>query len=178
MEAGVQLIVGVSEMAISTSPDDVFVTYSLGSCVGLSLFDPVARVGGMLHAMLPLSSLDASRATANPAMFTDSGVSALLQGLFDKGATRRDLVAVVAGAASQLDSHKLFRIGERNYTVLRRLLWKNEILIAAEDVGGAISRTMYLEMATGRTLVKAEGRTRVLGGNGKKGDGRARCAGR
>jgi chemotaxis protein CheD len=158
-----QIVVGVSEMAVSASAEDVIVTYSLGSCIGLTLYDPAAEVGGMLHAMLPLSSLDPSRAASNPAMFTDTGVAHLLQTLFDMGASRRNLVATVAGAASQLDQHKRFRIGERNYTVLRRLLWKNEVLIAAEEIGGQGSRTMYLDMATGQTLIKTDGRTRVLG---------------
>jgi chemotaxis protein CheD len=112
--------------------------------------------------MLPLASLDPLKARSSPQMFTDTGVAALLQGVFDKGATRRGLIATVAGAACQMDGRHMFRIGERNYTVLRRLLWKNGILIAGEDVGGSLPRTMYLEMATGRTLVKVDGRTRVL----------------
>jgi chemotaxis protein CheD len=97
-------------------------------------------------------------------MFTDTGIAVLLQSLFDLGATRKDLVANVAGASQTMDRQRLFRIGERNYTVLRKLLWKNEILIAAEDVGGTSSRTMYLEMATGRTFIKSDGQTHVLGG--------------
>lgn len=158
-----EIVVGVSEMVVSDGPDDVLVTYSLGSCIGLTLYDARAGVGGMLHAQLPLSSLDPGRAQVQPQMFVDTGVSALLQALFDLGARREDVVAAVAGASVCMDPQRRFRIGERNYMVLRKLLWKNEILIAAEDVGGTGSRTMYLEMASGRTLIKAEGRTRVLG---------------
>ncbi len=159
-----EIVVGVSEMAVSSSMDDVLMTYSLGSCVGLSLYDPGAGVGGLLHSQLPVSSLDPRRAKAHPQLFTDTGITALLQSLFDLGATRARLVATVAGAAENMDRQRLFRIGERNYTVLRKVLWKNEILIAAEDVGGSVSRTMYLEMATGNTFIKSDGRTRVLGG--------------
>ena len=150
--------VSVSDMTISNSPQDVIVTYSLGSCVGLSLYDPVACVGGMIHSMLPLSKIDRDKAKLNPAMFADTGVPSLLQAVFDLGAQRKRLIAKVAGCAQLLDEKKLFKIGERNYTVLRKVLWKNDILIAAEDVGGNTPRTMYLHMATGKTILKIRGR--------------------
>lgn len=155
-------MVGISEFAVSNDADDVLITYSLGSCVGLALYDPELRLGGMLHAMMPVSSMDRERAKREPAMFTDTGVAALLQAMFDRGATRRSLIAKVAGAAVQMDQTGLFRIGERNFTVLRRVLWKNDILLAAEDVGGRISRTFVLEVAGGRTLVKSNGTLREL----------------
>lgn len=155
-------MVGISESAISSDPGDTLVTYSLGSCVGLLLHDPVAQVAGLLHAMLPLSSANAEKAATRPAMYTDSGAQALLQGLFDAGATRSNLVAKVVGAASQVDESQLFRIGERNYAVVRKVLWKNGILIAAEDVGGSCSRTVYLHVKDGLTVVRSEGMTREL----------------
>ncbi|MRS11955.1 MAG: chemotaxis protein CheD [Actinobacteria bacterium] len=148
-------IVGISDMFITADPSSVIVTYSLGSCIGLTLFDPKACVGGMLHAMMPLSSADPQKAASKPAMYTDTGVAALLQAMFDRGATRRSIVAKVAGAATDMDNDGLFRIGERNYMVLRKVLWKNDILIAAEDVGGSAPRTLVLEMETGRTFVKS-----------------------
>ncbi len=155
-------IVGIAEMAVSVDPTETLVTYSLGSCVGLSLVDPVAGVGGLLHAMMPVSTMDPARAAQSPAMFADSGTLALLKDVFDRGATRANLIAKIAGAATQVDQHGLFRIGERNLMVLRRVLWRNDILISAEDCGGAISRTMLVEMATGRTLVKSNGTLREL----------------
>lgn len=148
------IVVGISEMHVTRNPSSVLVAYSLGSCVGLSLYDTRSKVGGLLHAMMPLSTADPSKALAKPAMYTDTGVSALLQALFDMGATRRTLVAKVAGAATNMENGGLFRIGERNYMVLRKVLWKNDILIAAEDIGGTAARTMTLDMATGRTLVR------------------------
>jgi len=154
----VNCTIGISEMKISTRPDDVLVTYSLGSCVGLSMYDPAAQVGGMVHCMLPLSRIDMNKAKANPFMFTDTGVSALLQTMFEHGAERKRIVAKVAGGAKLLDEQGTFRIGERNYTVLRKVLWKNDILIAGEDVGGTVARTMYLYMANGVTTVKSGGR--------------------
>jgi chemotaxis protein CheD len=166
--SGHERVVGVGDLVVSDDPSELLVTYSLGSCIGLTLFDPVARVGGLLHAMLPLSSIDPGRASGNPAMFADTGVSTLLQALFDLGARRKDLIACAAGAANQMDRQDLFRIGERNYIVLRRLLWKNEILLSGEDIGGTASRNLYLDMATGETLLRVFGKAWMLG-NGRKG---------
>lgn len=145
---------GISEMRVTTSPEDILITYSLGSCVGLTLYDPVAVVGGMIHCMLPLSRTDPAKADANPAMFTDTGVSALIQEMYNAGATKKNLVARVAGASRIMDDKDMFKIGERNHTVLRKVLWKNGILIKSEDVGGTIARTMVLYMEDGRTTLR------------------------
>lgn len=149
--------IGISDMKVSNRPEDVLVTYSLGSCVGLALYDPVVRVGGMIHCMLPLSRIDPEKARANPYMFTDTGVPALIRAVLELGADRRRLVAKVAGAAAPLQDNGVFNIGERNYVVLRKVLWKNDILIAAEEVGGTKARTLYLFIDTGRTTIKSGG---------------------
>ncbi len=149
-------------MAVSDLPCEVLVTYSLSSCLGLTLYDPVAAVGGLIHCMLPLSKIDPRKAESQPHMFADIGVPALLQAIFDLGGARDRLVAKVAGCGRRMDEQDYFRIGERNYAVLRKVLWRNRILIAAEDVGGTSSRTMMLEMATGRSLIKIDGQTKEL----------------
>ncbi len=150
-----QHIVGVADMKVSSHPEDVLVTYSLGSCIGMTVYDPALRIGGMLHCMLPLSKIDQDKARANPAMFADTGVSLLLKQLSDRGEERRRLIVKLAGAAELLDAKGLFKIGERNYTIARKVLWKNDILIAAEDVGGSKARTMSLQIATGLTKLKS-----------------------
>ncbi len=162
MDARVTITVGISDCKISSDPADVIVTYSLGSCIGLVLYDPEARVGGMVHCMLPLSKIDPNKARLKPAMFMDTGVPFLLEGLLRKGAQKKRLIAKAAGAARLLDDQNTFRIGERNHTVLRKLLWKNNILIAAEDVGGSIARTMYLHMGDGRVCIRSGGKEREL----------------
>lgn len=146
--------VGISDMKVSEDETDILVTHSLGSCIGLSLYDPEIRVGGLVHCMMPVSKLDPVKAAANPLMYTDTGVTALLKSLFDRGANRKRLIVSVAGAASLLDDKGIFKIGEKNYAILRKILWKNDILISEEDVGGNIVRTMYLYMSTGKTLIK------------------------
>ena len=93
-----KIIVGVADMRYSSVPEDVIITYSLGSCIGMTLYDTEKRIGGLVHCMLPLSKIDAAKAANNPFMFIDSGVTAFLQVLFDMGAQRKTLVAKVAGA--------------------------------------------------------------------------------
>jgi len=149
-------VVDIAGMIVSSSPDDVLVTYSLGSCVGVTLYDADAGVGAMIHCMLPLSKIDPAKAESKPFMFVDTGVSRLIQAVFDLGAQRSNLTCKVAGGASLLDGKKMFKIGERNYTVLRKMLWKNDILIDAEDVGGQY-------MATGKTTLKVQGEEIELG---------------
>lgn len=154
--------VGVGEMALSRDPTEVLVTYSLGSCVGLVLYDPALKVGGLLHAQLPLSSLDPAQAGTWPARFTDTGTMGLIQALYDLGARKERLVAKAAGGASILDEDGRFRIGERNIAVLRKVLWKNGIMLAATDLGGAVSRTVYLHLDDGRTQIRSQGEIRDL----------------
>lgn len=152
------ITVDISDMKISHNPEDVIVTYSLGSCVGVTLYDPVAGVGAMIHCMLPLSKIDPAKAAMKPHMFVDTGVASMLGEMYKMGASRQNIIAKVAGAGSPLGKEETFRIGQRNYTILRKFLWKNNILIAKEDVGGSKARTLYLYMADGRTTVKSEGK--------------------
>jgi chemotaxis protein CheD len=146
--------VPISGMAVSRVREEVLVTYSLGSCIGLALHDPRAGVAGLLHSMLPEASMDPEKARRCPAMFVDLGVRSLLDSLFAQGASRRGLVAKAAGGAAAFNDHGLFRIGERNVAALRKALWKHEILLAAEDLGGTWARTLYLSVATGRVLLR------------------------
>lgn len=157
-----QVIVDIADCKVSDQPDDILVTYSLGSCVGVAIYDPERRVGGVIHCMLPLSSVSLEKAEANPFMFVDSGVLRMLGMLFDLGLARSRAVVKVAGCARILDNSNLFRIGERNHTVLRKVLWKNGLMIGNEDVGGAQSRTLRLYLGDGRCLLRSGGEDREL----------------
>lgn len=154
--------IGLAEMIISDNPGDVLVTYSLGSCVGVTVYDPDLRMGGMIHCMLPLSNQDPNKARSKPCMFVDSGMAALLGEMYRLGARRERLIVKVAGAGNMLDPNHRFNIGERNFTVLRKVLWKNNLMIAGEDVGGTTPRTLYLEIANGRTLIRTAGQCQEL----------------
>lgn len=154
--------VGVSQMRVSANPDDVLVTHSLGSCVGLTLYDPAVCVGGMIHCMLPASNIAPAGANVNSYMFADTGVPCLIQAVLDLGARKERIIAKVAGAAKLLNEQATFKIGDRNYIVLQRILWKNKIPIAAEETGGNFSRTMYLYMKDGRTVIRIRGEEKEL----------------
>jgi chemotaxis protein CheD len=95
-------------------------------------------------------------------MFVDTGIPLLLESLFARGCRKKDIIVKVAGAARVLDNKGLFKIGERNYTVFRRILWKNAMMITAEDIGGQASRTLRLQVGSGRLIVKSSGREQEL----------------
>jgi chemotaxis protein CheD len=144
-------------MGISQDQDGSLITYSLGSCIGVAIYDPVARVGGLLHYMLPESNLDPQKALKKPFMFADTGIPLLFKEAYRFGAVKNRLIVKVAGGAQILDDSGFFNIGKRNYMALRKLLWKNNILIKAEDVGGQVSRTVRLQMNTGEVWIKYSG---------------------
>lgn len=154
-------VVAVGDMKIGQQADTI-VTHALGSCLGLMVYDPVAKIGGLLHAMLPLSKINPQKAEANPYMFVDTGVPALFKALYDIGGQKTRMIIKAAGCGNPLGKNEMFKIGERNYTVLKKLLWKNNILLASEDVGGALSRTVHFNIATGQTIISSNGQTREL----------------
>ncbi|MCB9496081.1 MAG: chemotaxis protein CheD [Fibrobacteria bacterium] len=155
-----RLIIGIAEMSVTDRPDDLLVTHALGSCVGITIFDPVAGVGGILHYMLPLSSLDPAKAAKNPFMFGDSGIPEFFRRAYELGATKENLRVCMAGGANVIQDAQKFDIGSRNIVIARKLFWKNAVLIAGEHVGGSAPRTLYLDMATGNTWFTS-GRDRV-----------------
>ena len=153
---------GIGELLISDDPGETLIAYSLGSCIGLALFDPEIRLAGLLHSQLPLSKMDPAQAERWPGRFTDTGVGLLLQEMYDRGARRARLVAKAVGGSSMLDEEGRFRIGERNAAVVRKVLWKNDIVISGADFGGTVSRTLSIEVGTGTVLMRAGGITTEL----------------
>ena len=151
------IIVGVSDMKVSKEPDSVLVTYSLGSCVGVSIWDRVAHVGGMLHFMLPESSLDPEKAQANPFMFADTGISALFKAAYALGAKKPQMKVIVVGGAQVLDQQGFFNIGKRNHMAIRKIFWKNNVMVDYENVGGNTNRTLKLAVRDGKTWLKVSG---------------------
>jgi chemotaxis protein CheD len=151
------VVVGVADLKVSNQMNHVLVTHALGSCIGVVIYDPQARIGGLLHFMLPESSLDPGRALENPYMFADTGIPRLFRECYSLGAQKHRLKVKVAGGSQVLGGQEHFQIGRRNYAALRRLFLKNNVLIDHEDVGGCIARTLFLEIATGRTWVKTTG---------------------
>ena len=149
------IIVGISDLKVSNNADDVLVTYALGSCISVAVYDPKMKVGGLLHFMLPESSLDANKAKTNPAMFADTGIPQLFKSCYAYGAEKKRMIVKVAGGASILDDTNYFRIGQKNITAMRKIFWRNNVMIAGEDTGRNCNRTVRLDLATGRCLIKS-----------------------
>lgn len=154
-------IVMVGGMKVGVKNDEI-VTHALGSCLGLMIYDPVAQVGGMLHAMLPLSKINPQKAAVNPYMFVDKGVPILFKEVYGLGGKKERLIVKAAGCGSPIGKNEMFKIGERNYTILKKLLWKNGVLLKAEEIGGSISRTVHFDIFTGRVTIKSGRQERLL----------------
>ena len=151
------LVVGISDLKVSSNPADSMITYALGSCIAVAVYDPAARVGGLLHYMLPDSTLDAAKAKETPAMFADTGIPLLFKSCYKLGADKKRMVVKVAGGASILDESNFFRIGQKNIMAMRKLFWSNNVLIDAEDTGKNFNRTVRIDLGTGKFYIKRAG---------------------
>mgnify|MGYP005849848455 CR=1 FL=1 len=150
-------VVGISDMRVSNNPAEVLITYSLGSCIGLVIWDPEAKVGGLLHYMLPESKLDREKAKIKPFMFADTGIPMLFKEAYKLGAIKNRLIVKVVGGSQVMDSDGIFNIGKRNYMMLRKMFLKNKVIINKEDIGGTVNRTISVEIGTGTTKLKVSG---------------------
>ena len=153
------LVVGVADMVVSNDSSAEIVTYSLGSCLGITIYDPVKKIGGLLHIMLPDSKIDAAKAVSAPFMFVDTGVPRLFHGAYNLGADRSRLIVKVAGGAQLLDQQGIFNIGARNFDALEKLMAQNGLRAHATDVGGLSSRTVRLDLTNGNVTVKTPAAT-------------------
>lgn len=154
-----QHLVGIAEMKLSDSPTVLLTAPNLGSCLGVAVYDMRKHCGGLVHCLVPLSAKDPQKAAEKPCMYVDTGVSELLSALLKTGSRKEDLKIRVAGGAQINDTNGFFEIGKKNYTVLRKILWKNNLLISSEHVGGDTSRTISLDIETGQVFVKTAGQT-------------------
>ncbi len=149
-------IIGIAEIHADVAPN-VIVTLGLGSCVGATLYDPVKKVGGMVHIMLPDSNGDPK---GKPAKYADTAVPLLLEKVLKLGAEKSRLVAKLAGGAQMLKfsrSNTANSIGTRNAEEAKKALRKLGLRIVAEDTGGSYGRTIELDLETGKLLVKTVG---------------------
>jgi len=154
------IVIGIADLKFSNNRNDVLVTYALGSCIAVAIYDPAAKVGGLLHYMLPDSSLDAVKARATPGMFADTGIPLLFKSCYNMGADKRRIIVKVAGGASILDNTNYFRIGEKNIMALRQIFWRNKVFIDNEDTGENYNRTLRLDVADGKVVVKSSSGTK------------------
>jgi chemotaxis protein CheD len=151
------IVVGLGEVQISRDPAAVLTCLGLGSCIGLSAYDPVSRVAGMAHIVLPASD---GKNGPLASRYADVAVPALLEELRKLGALSLRLVVKLAGGAqmSKSPGHQAtFQIGERNYTAVQGVLSQHRIAVAKMDVGGNRGRTMRLYVESGRATVTTVG---------------------
>jgi len=152
-----QVVVGMAEMQICDDPGAYLVTYALGSCIAVLVWDPVRHVAGMIHYMLPSSAVAPDKAAKNPAMFADTGVPMLFERMYAKKCRKQDLVVKVTGGAKLYEDNGAFEIGKRNHVLLRKMFWRVGVTVTAEDVGGSCARTARLFVGTGRATVRKNG---------------------
>jgi chemotaxis protein CheD len=150
----VNIVVGVSDMKVSKDPESVLVTHSLGSCIGVAVYDPIVRAGGLLHFMLPDSTLDSVKAKRNPCMFADTGIPYLFKSVYQLGGNKRRMKVIVAGGAQINDGEGFFNIGKRNFMAVRKIFWKNNVITNYHFVGGNSNRTLKIFINDGHILIK------------------------
>jgi chemotaxis protein CheD len=148
------IVVGISDYKVSSDPDSLLLTFALGSCIGVAIADIDSRMAGLLHFMLPDSSLHGSRGGDTPCMFADTGVPLLLKRMRDQGAKLKNLHIILAGGAQILDEKQVFQIGKRNHLAARKALWAAGLMVSAEATGGTVSRTVRMEVGSGRVWLR------------------------
>jgi len=152
---GRRLIVGIGDLALSDNPTESIVTHALGSCIAVCVFDPTARVAGLLHFLLPDSKINPARAQEQPAAFADTGIPMLLDAAYRLGAQKRRCVVHLIGGAdvTALSSSNTFNVGRRNLLAARHALWRIGVLTKGESVGGSVVRTVTIDVARGAIQV-------------------------
>ena len=150
-----RISVGIGQLAISKDPAEILVAYGLGSCIGVSCYDPQSRVSGLAHILLPSS--DGKRAEdREPARFADTGIDLLMTRMAASGAVVRRLVVKIAGGAAVLGpaNAEKFKIGERNAEAIKERLKRHGLTPTTTDLGGTKGRTLELHPASGKTFVR------------------------
>lgn len=151
--------VGMADLKVCKSPD-VLTTLGLGSCVGVALYDPVSKVSGLLHCMLPDSTQ--IRNNSNLAKFADTGIDELIRQMQSLGANKSRLVAKLAGGAQMFamtSANDSLRVGERNTEAARKKLKELNIRILSEDCGLNYGRTVEFYSETGNYVIKSVGKS-------------------
>jgi chemotaxis protein CheD len=157
-----KLVVGIADLAVSNSPHVTLVTYSLGSCLGIAIYDPVARVAGLLHTMLPTSSIAPQKAALQPGMFVDTGIPNLFRSAYGLGAQKHRISIIVAGGAQVMDTSGFFNIGKRNVEALYRIVADHGLRVMGDQTGGLVNRTLYFQISTGDLRLKISGQSKEL----------------
>jgi chemotaxis protein CheD len=145
-------VVGIGQMAVCHAPEQI-VCLGLGSCVAIILYDPVARIGGVAHVLLPKSPIKCDREEK----YADTGTKKLVKEMLSHGARKERLVAKLVGGAQMFPNLNLSiaNIGRENSMTVRRILKEFMIKIVAEDLEGNRGRSAYFDTSDGHVTVKS-----------------------
>jgi chemotaxis protein CheD len=154
------IVLGVGDFGATNRLEDTIKTYALGSCVGVVIMDPKAKIVGMIHVALPDSNINPAKAKQHPGYFADTGIPHLIREMQKLGynGQGRGMIVKIAGGANILDPNNTFSIGKRNVLAIKKILWGLGMGVVAEDIGGNYSRTVSVVMGTGRVEVSCPGR--------------------
>lgn len=156
-----KLIVGIADMKMAKG-DGMLVTYALGSCIGICLYDPLPKLGALVHIMLPLN-LETGR--THPLKYADTGIRDTLRQMVLRGANKSRITAKIAGGAKMFDvsgSSSLGNIGQRNIESVRIVLKNEGVRLLKEDVGGSVARTLLFDVSNGMGCVRSYGKPEII----------------
>lgn len=156
------ITVPIASLQVSDEPGAVLVTYALGSCVGVTVYEPTLHVGALLHVMLPSSHVHTEAAARRPAMYVDTGIATMLEKLTAFGCEPQNLVVKIAGGGQLLSTSQQLALGARNVEAVRAAFEAQGLTIRAEDVGGTRSRNLLLHVGSGRVVVTLRGKEQAL----------------
>lgn len=145
--------VNMSEMKVAKAPD-ILVTRGLGSCLGITLYDPIKKIGAMAHPMLP--DIEKAKIKSNPCKFVNAVIDKMIEDLKKEGCLKTNLVAKLFGGAhmfSFIAQDSILNIGERNIEMAKAVLQRHNIKIAGEDLRGTFGRTIELDLENGKVRV-------------------------
>lgn len=156
-----KLIVGIADMKMARE-EGILITYALGSCVGICLYDPLIRLAALVHVMLPLN-METNR--KSPMKYADTGIRETLRKMEEQGGLRSRIVAKMAGGAKMFEvpgGGSLGNIGQRNIESAHLVLRREGIRLLREDVGGSTARTLLFDVTSGQACVRSYGRPELI----------------
>ena len=156
-----KIIVGIADMKMAKG-DGMLVTFALGSCIGICLYDPEIQLGALVHIMLPLN-MEAGRKT--PMKYADTGIRETLKAMELRGAKRQRITAKIAGGAKMFEvtgQGSLGAIGQRNIDTVHLILKQEKIRLLKENVGGTAARTLWFDVKSGQATIQSYGKPGIV----------------
>jgi chemotaxis protein CheD len=148
-----RIIVDIADVKTTDKPVGIIATNILGACGSVAIYDMEARVGGLLHFLLPESRINPQRALANPYIFADTGIPMLFRRAYKLGAVKERILTRLVGGCNVMDPENSFNIGYRNQLVAQEVLERNDVKIAGKYLGGLEGMTVSLNLESGVVLV-------------------------